>query len=239
LTIVDHSETYGRHVLDALCRGMAISASVDLGCGAGGDLATIKRHHPDARCIGVDLGDWNREGLVRQGIESLSLDIESAPLPFENESVDLVIANQVLEHTKQIFFINHEIFRTLKVGGHLYVGVPNVLSLHNRFLALLGIHPTCAKLISGHMRVYSKSDVLFFYRTIADRFVQLESFYGAQFYPLPRRLSRPLSAALPSLAVSIFFLFRKTAAYDGEFLEWLSKAHLETNFYTGRAATGS
>jgi len=61
------------------------------------------------------------------GIKPMSVNIEAEPLPLENESVELVIANQVLEHTKEIYWINHEIFRTLKVGGHLYLGVPNVL----------------------------------------------------------------------------------------------------------------
>jgi hypothetical protein len=146
-----------------------------------------------------------------------------------------VIANQVLEHTKQVFFINHEIFRTLKVRGNLYLGVSNVLSLHNRLLGLAGVHPTRAKLISGRVRVFSKKDVIFFYETIAGGFTALEGFWGAQFYPFPRRIARPLANFLPSLAVSIFFLIRKTAAYEDEFIDWLSKAELETNFFRGEA----
>jgi SAM-dependent methyltransferase len=236
LTIVDHTETYGRHILDTLCRGMDVAVCVDLGCGAGGDLMTVKDNHPQAHCIGVDLGDWNRERLSRQGIESVSLDIETQALPLEDETLDLIIANQVLEHTKQLFFINHEIFRTLKVGGHLYLGVPNVLSLHNRVLGLIGTHPTCAKMISGHVRVFSKRDTLLFYKTIAGGFTAIRGFYGSQFYPFPRPIARPLASVLPSLAVSIFFLFQKTATYDGEFLAWLSHVQLETNFYSGESA---
>ena len=163
LTSVDHAETYGRHILNAACKEMSVAVCADLGCGSGDDLMIVKKRHPQARCIGVDFGDWNRERLSRRGIESVSLDIESEALPFEDETVDLIIANQVLEHTKQLFFINHEVFRTLRVGGHLYLGVPNVLSLHNRVLGLVGTHPTCAKLISGHVRVFSKRDTIFFY----------------------------------------------------------------------------
>jgi ubiquinone/menaquinone biosynthesis C-methylase UbiE len=236
LTGVDHGETYGRHILDRVSKDMAVAVCVDLGCGSGDDLMIVKKRHPQARCIGVDFGDWNRERLSRRGIESVSLDIESEALPFEDETADLIIANQVLEHTKQLFFINHEIFRTLKVGGYLYLGVPNVLSLHNRVLGLVGTHPTCAKLISGHVRVFSKRDTIFFYETIAGRFTALEGFYGSQFYPFPRSIARPLASALPSLAVSIFFLFTKTATYEGEFLAWLSNVQLETNYYGGESA---
>lgn len=159
------------------------------------------------------------------------MNIENQSLPFENETIDLIIANQVLEHTKELFFINHEIFRTLKVGGCLYTGVPNVLSFHNRVLGLLGVHPTCAKMISGHVRIFSKRDTMLFYREIAGGFTAIEGFYGSQFYPFPPALARPLAAMMPSLAVSIFFLIRKVARYEGQFLQWLSKARLETNFH--------
>jgi ubiquinone/menaquinone biosynthesis C-methylase UbiE len=233
LTSVDHNETYGRHVLDRLSKGLPVQVCVDLGCGKGDDLLIVKGNHPEARCIGIDTGDWNRETLNGRGIESVSINIENQPLPFADETIDLIIANQVLEHTKEIFFINHEIFRTLKVGGYLYLGVPNVLSLHNRLLGLIGIHPTSAKMISAHVRVFSKRDTALFYEQVAGDFTGLAGFYGSQFYPFPRTWARRLAALLPSLAVSIFFLIRKTAKYEGAFLDWLSKYRLETNFFVG------
>ncbi|WP_219884784.1 methyltransferase domain-containing protein [Merismopedia glauca] len=61
------------------------------------------------------------------GIEVISRNIENQVFPFADETIDFVIANQVIEHTKEIYWINHEIFRTLKVGGYLWLGVPNVL----------------------------------------------------------------------------------------------------------------
>jgi hypothetical protein len=117
------------------------------------------------------------------------------------------------------------------VGGYLYVGVPNVLSLHNRLLGLFGVHPTSAKMISGHIRVFSKKDMVLFYEQVAGGVAALEGFYGSQFYPFPKSLARPLAMAFPSLAVSIFCLIKKAARYEGQFLEWLSKTALETNFH--------
>jgi SAM-dependent methyltransferase len=238
LTLVDHTETYGRHILRKITRKLTVSRCVDLGCGSGDDLLLVKSNHPDSDLIGVDVGGWNKDKLASQGIVPLVLNIEQDSLPFEDETVDLIIANQVLEHTKELFWINHEIFRSLKVGGCLYLGVPNVLSLHNRILGLFGIHPTCAKIISAHVRAFSKRDTLLFYRAIARDFMELEDFYGAQFYPFPRTMARPLAFLLPSLAFSIFFLIRKTSRYDGEFIRWPASAELETNFYLG-SETGS
>jgi SAM-dependent methyltransferase len=127
------------------------------------------------------------------GIEPISLNIENQQFPFENESIDFIIANQILEHTKEIFWINHEIFRSLRIGGYLYLGVPNVLSLHNRILGIFGVHPTSTKLISAHVRVFSKNDTINFYSNIAGRFTSIEKFSGSQFYPFPKIMARPLS----------------------------------------------
>lgn len=233
LTVVDHTETYGRHLLRKATRDLDISLCVDLGCGTGDDLMVVREHHPRARCVGVDFGLWNKESLIRRGITPISANIESDALPFDDETVDFVIVNQVLEHTKEIFWINHEVFRTLRVGGHLYLGVPNVLSLHNRLLGLIGIHPTSAKMISGHVRVFSKSDTILFYNEIAGEFADIKEFHGAQFYPFPKAIARLLAAALPSCAFSIFFLIQKTAPYRGEFIERLATVPLETNFFKG------
>ncbi len=236
LTTVDHTETYGRHILARVVRNLDIARCVDLGCGNGDDLLVVRECHPDSELIGIDSGAWNVERLAGKGIEPVILDIESQSFPLEDETIDLVVANQILEHTKEIFWINHEIFRTLRVGGCLYLGVPNVLSLHNRILSIFGVHPTCAKVISAHVRVFSKSDTLLFYREVANGFAKVEGFYGSQFYPFPRVIARPLASLFPSLAFSIFFLIRKTSKYSGEFISWPSAAQLETNFYIGHNA---
>jgi SAM-dependent methyltransferase len=206
---------------------------VDLGCGAGEDVSVVGRNNPGCRCIGIDFNSKNRETLAHRGIELLEVNIENQVLPLESETVDLIIANQVLEHIKEVYWVNHEIFRTLKVGGHFYLGVPNVLSLHNRLLGIFGVHPTCAKMISAHVRAFSKRDLRFFYKEVAQGFTAIEGFYGSQFYPFPKLLARPLATLFPSFAVTIFFLIRKIAGYRGEFLKWLSQAPMDTNYYSG------
>ncbi|WP_419876526.1 hypothetical protein [Francisella tularensis] len=92
-----------------------------------------------------------------------------------------MIANQVLEHTKELFWINHEVFRCLKIGGYFYVGVPNILSIHNRILMLFGYHPTCSKSISAHVRGFSPKDIKQFYRNIAGSFLLSKVLKGRNF----------------------------------------------------------
>jgi ubiquinone/menaquinone biosynthesis C-methylase UbiE len=234
LKFVDHGETYGRHILDAWMRNLKCDTILDLGCGSGSDLEIAKRHNPQSHCIGVEYSDWAKAQLLQKGIDPITIDIECEAIPYADESLDLIIGNQILEHTKEIFWINHEVFRTLKVGGHFYLSVPNVLAWHNRLLGLTGRHPTCVQLCSAHVRAFSKRDTLNFYRTILPQGVELVKFAGAQFYPFPKPIARSLATIFPNLSVSIFFLLKKTSPYQSEFLNWLNQAQLETNYYAGK-----
>lgn len=232
LTIVDHTETYGRHVLAARLPSIRPAVALDLGCGLGGDLGLVRAAHPDCALHGVDFGPHNAERLAAAGITLHVRDIERETLPFADGTVDLVIANQVIEHTKEIFWIFHEVFRVLKPGGRFYLGVPNLLSLHNRLLMLLGRHPTQHKLYSAHVRVFSPRDLRAFFETVTPGIARVEGPWGAQFYPFPRAIARPLASLLPGMAFSIFFWIEKAGAYDGEFLRWPAHATLESNFRT-------
>jgi hypothetical protein len=101
-------------------------------------------------------------------------------------------------------------FRLLKVGGHIILGVPNVLSLHNRLLAIFGRHPTQHKLASAHVRVFSVDDTKTFFNQILGGKHQIVDVAGSQFYPFPRFVSRLLSRIFPASSFSIFFLIKKT-----------------------------
>ena len=201
LTTVDHTETYGRHILKNIVKNINVSKCIDIGCGHGYDLSIVKEQHPGAELYGVDYGPWNSDKLKSLGIKPIVLNIENEKLPFEDESVDFIMSNQFLEHAKEIFWINHEVFRCLKQNGIFFMGVPNILSLHNRILMMIGYHPTCNKQTSAHVRVFSKRDVALFYRYIGGGFCKLEHFYGAQFYPFPKIISRLLSKLFPTIEV--------------------------------------
>lgn len=233
LTIVDHNESYGRHILEKIVKEKKINNCVDIGCGNGTDLSIVSKFHPECKLFGIDFGEWNFEKLKSKNIAPFSVNIEAEPLPFKDGSIDLIIANQILEHTKEIFWINHEIFRTLKIGGYLFLGVPNILSLHNRILMAFGYHPTQYKLISAHLRPFSKKDVFNFYQNIGNSFCKINGFWGSQFYPFPKLMARFFSRFFPNFSFSIFFLIQKTSEYNNAFIVWPKTAQLETNYFLG------
>jgi SAM-dependent methyltransferase len=236
----DQSETYGPRVVEAIVRDLSgLWVVADLGAGSGRDLAIVKKLHPEAKLIAVEGGSEYAQSLAGKADEIHVRNIERDRLPFRDGEVDLIIANQVLEHTKEIFWIFHEVTRSLKLGGHFLFGVPNICSLHNRFLLLMGRHPTQHKVCSAHVRPFSKRDTVAFLDACFPGGYELSQFRGAQFYPFPGPLARMLANAFPSFAFTIFFMIRKTKEYHNEFATYPARAQLETNFWTGDVSTDS
>jgi SAM-dependent methyltransferase len=231
---IDLSLNYGRKPIEGFLRGIApFERVLDIGAGRGDDLAIARAVCPGARLFGLDSYPVNIRLLEKQGIEVHSGNLERDVLPWPGASLDVIIGNQILEHTKEIFWILHEISRTLKVGGHLIIGVPNLAALHNRILLAAGRQPSPLKNNSAHLRGFTKRDMIALLNSAFPEGYHLDGFAGGNFYPFPPWLARPLAALFPTLAYGIFFRFKKTRSYEREFLEFPVKERLETNFYLG------
>jgi SAM-dependent methyltransferase len=233
---IDHRETYGPHVIkDMISQLTDVNTVVDLGAGSGRDLAIVKEKFLSSKTIAVEAGHIYAEKLHDRVDQVHILDIEKDQFPFEENTIDLFIANQVLEHTKEVFWIFDQVSKSLRDGGYFLFGVPNIASLHNRILLLFGVQPTQHKLCSAHVRPFSKLDTVKFIDACFPGGYRLVDFAGSQFYPFPAKASRIISRILPTLSFSIFFLLQKQKKYSGEFVAYPSKANLETNFWVGNS----
>lgn len=231
---VDTGLNYGREEIAAMLRACGpASTVVDIGAGSGADLASARAIFPSASLVGFDCGAESLELLRRRGVTAHRVNIECDAFPLEPGGADIVIANQVLEHTKEIFWIFHQVARSLSVGGHLVLGVPNLASLHNRILLACGRQPTAIRSASAHVRGFTRPDVMDFLASCWPGGFELVDFRGSNFYPFPPLAARPLARALPSLAWANFYLLRKTRPYDGSFVRFPGEQQLETNFFTG------
>lgn len=232
--MIDRTLNYGRHHIERFLQEIKPSAViVDVGAGSGADLAIAKKQCPEATLHAIDFLLANLEPLSQHGVVGHELDIEHDRFPFANDSVDVVIANQVLEHTKELFWIFHEATRILRVGGCFIVGVPNLASLHNRILLAFGHQPSPIKSASAHVRGFTKRDLTDFVDTCFPAGYRLEDFGGANFYPFPPMIARPLAKTFPTLAWGIFLKLTKRTAYDHQFLEFPRMQQLATNFFVG------
>jgi len=231
---IDHRETYGPQIVSQFVSKLNdIESVVDIGAGTGRDLAIVKKIHPNAKTIALEAGKKYAENLRNLVDEVHVLDIERDEFPFANGTIDLFIANQVLEHTKEIFWIFDQVTRSLRVGGHFLFGVPNIASFHNRILLLLGKHPTNVKMCSAHVRPFSKNDTIKFLDSCFPQGFRIVGFSGSQFYPLPTYVSRAFSKMFPTFAFSIFFLVQKQKNYCEEFSSYPERANFDTNFWSG------
>jgi SAM-dependent methyltransferase len=235
--MVDRTLNYGREIVSRFVAKLEVQTAVDLGPGLGQDLNAVRAAHPAARLVGLETYPPYVNQLRGAGFEVVATDIERDSFPFASDSVDLVVANQVLEHMKEVFWVLHESARVLRVGGSLVIGVPNLASLHNRALLAFGRQPTSLANWSAHVRGYTRADLL---ATIAKPFPEgfrLAEWRGANFYPLPGPLARLAARAWPGAAWGLFARFEKVVLYDGGYLRWPATHQLETNFFLGPDAS--
>jgi SAM-dependent methyltransferase len=235
--IIDRTLNYGRPLirrfLATAARGQRFRTVLDIGAGQGTDLMLARAVDSAAELHAIEVFPPNQEDLRRKGVTVHGLNLEHERFPLARESVDVVIANQVLEHVKEIFWIFHEVTRVLRVGGSLIIGVPNLASLHNRALLLCGRQPTCLQNHSAHVRGYTSRDLVKFLEVCFPGGYRLVQFGGSNFYPFPAILATPLARAFPNLAWGIFLRLEKQRAYERGFLSHPIKSELETNFYVG------
>lgn len=91
---------------------------LELGCGRGDFVSAFKR--AGLNCAGVD-----REPASIPGIEVRKCDLSKDPLPFEDESFDVIYHKSVIEHLYQPDHIMDETYRVLKKGGKLIFLTPD------------------------------------------------------------------------------------------------------------------
>jgi len=202
----------GRRVHEAVLRllrriGRAESL-LDVGCAEGGKapLYAEALSVPLGRVVGVE-GNRAYCQLAAPKFRVECLDFEREKLPFADESFEVVVCNQVLEHLKNIFLPLAEMDRVVKTGGWLLIGIPNLAALHNRALLLAGRQPLCNNITGPHIRCFTHSAFTKFLR--ANPNFELAATESSTLYPFPYPFVDFLGRKLPGLAASTFYLLKK------------------------------
>lgn len=234
--MINKSLNFGRDIIISWVRKHSLKNMniLDIGCGAGTDLINISKSCPDKNIslFGIELDNPSIIKAQNHGIKVSKIDIEKNSFPFDRSVFDLIIANQIIEHTKEIFWIFSEISRVLKPKALCIVGVPNLASLHNRLLLLLGKQPTCIHLLGPHVRGITKPSLVEF--ITKDGYFRIIEVKGANFYPFPELIAKPLSKLLPTFSVCIFFLIERTEK-TGNFVNVLKRVNFATPYFTGKS----
>jgi len=101
---------------------------LDLGCGAGRLLDWLKRH--GWQTYGVEISKQAAEYGKKRGLNIFNGELVETKFP--QEFFDAVVINQVLEHLYDPKGILWEVYRVLRPGGLLIVGVPNIESYESK-----------------------------------------------------------------------------------------------------------
>jgi len=193
---------------------------LDLGCWDGKNTITYGKRISAKKLYGIELEKSKATLASKKGILVKISDLNN-PFPFNDQSMDVVVANHVIEHLTQTELFISEIQRVLKKGGYTIIATPNLSSWHNIFALILGMQPFSGPhvRISDHdINVASKMDKdkakNFFKNTIQGKdylrhlvimtykeliknlkrggFV-IEMSYGLGYYPFPPPLSQFLA----------------------------------------------
>jgi SAM-dependent methyltransferase len=117
-----------RYFVDYVGRTAAPGAKVlDFGCGAGQMVAMLRQagfdaYGVDIRWPGADYGDIEATELGRDGL--LRYYEPGGPLPFADDTFDVVVSDQVFEHVEPLEATVHELERVVRPGGIAYHHFP-------------------------------------------------------------------------------------------------------------------
>tara|TARA_B100001113_G_scaffold97541_1_gene78488 strand:+ start:6366 stop:7070 length:705 start_codon:yes stop_codon:yes gene_type:complete len=155
---------------------------LDVGCGEGRHIFGIMQDYPLMKCIGLDMDKESLE-KAEEGYEYFKSISEAGAqflkgsaysLPFPDESIDLIVCSEVLEHLHEYNDAVKEIHRVLKPGGKFYASVPASWP-----------EKICWKLSKeyqnqpgGHLRIFSQSKLISEIKESGFKFLSSEKFHS-------------------------------------------------------------
>jgi methionine biosynthesis protein MetW len=185
---------------------------LDCGCGDGEFTMHVAEKVGTRQILGIEIVEECLKQATNRGIQIYSVDLNKE-LPFQNETCDVVIANQIIEHLSNTDSFLKEIYRILKPGGYIIIATVNLASSLNILYLIFGRQPPSthvsnevvvgAPLVNSfgpagkhineghsHVRVFTLvalKELLEYYR------FKVEKSVAAGYYPFPKPFARLMS----------------------------------------------
>ncbi|CAN4272596.1 UbiG 2-polyprenyl-3-methyl-5-hydroxy-6-metoxy-1,4-benzoquinol methylase [Methylophilaceae bacterium] len=106
---------------------LRIERVLEIGCGSGATLQWLKREKGCSWIAGVELSDAAAKKAKADLDYFLAGNIEKIELSIENESLDVVLCLDVLEHLVDPWLVVKRLTQFLKPNGVLIVSLPNIM----------------------------------------------------------------------------------------------------------------
>ena len=113
------------------------SRVLDLGCGSG-ELLALLRDQRQCSGYGVEIADENVLACARRGVNAIQLNLEDGLAMFEDQSFDVVLQLDTMQHLKNTERMLRETARVGRVG---IISFPNFAHWPNRLRVVTGRMP--------------------------------------------------------------------------------------------------
>jgi SAM-dependent methyltransferase len=133
-------DTNLRVIEEALAAAAPGGRLLDLGCDDGSRTMLFAEAARAAHVSGVEVVAERADEARTRGIDARVSDLDER-LPFEDETFDAIISNQVIEHVSDTDHFVAESRRVLKRGGLFVASTENLASWHNVAALALGWQP--------------------------------------------------------------------------------------------------
>jgi SAM-dependent methyltransferase len=127
-----HSTAYFNRLLDVIDAVLTQPdvRVLEIGAGSAAAMHTFLATHPRARAVVMELSPASIRAATRAGSSSLrAVAGDALQLPFQDRSLDAVVAFEVIEHLPDVAAALEEMLRVVRRPGYIIIGLPNHASL--------------------------------------------------------------------------------------------------------------
>ena len=155
---------------------------LDVGCGEGRHIFGVMQEYPMMKCIGIDMDDDSLkkaeegyayfESISEAGAEFIKGSAYS--IPFQDNTFDLIVCSEVLEHLHEYNDAVVEINRVLKPSGKFFASVP--ASWPEKICWQLS--KDYQNQPGGHLRIFDQNKLINEIEDCGFRFLSSEKFHS-------------------------------------------------------------
>jgi len=151
LSLVNKAHELNHANILSLLERNADAALLDLGCSDGNWTMAVAQKIGTNDIHGIEIYGNNAKIANSKGIRVYQGDLND-PFPLDSSSIDVIHANQVIEHVASIDNFLSEIKRVLKPQGYAVVSTENGSSWHNIIASIMGWQTFSSANIIAHVK---------------------------------------------------------------------------------------
>ena len=188
--------------------GISNKNCLDIGPGSGRWINFLKKQK-SKNIYAVDISDKVIDINKTNCDKIFKLDFEKKKIPLPNNSIDLIICLEVLEHLRQPDHFLKEIMRLLKKDSIAVFSIPNILSFSSRVRVVLGLLPTAIVSDPTHIKFYRKKDIIKIFSVFNIKLRFYSSSFSLNIFNPKSKFKIPTISFFSTLDDSLIFTIKK------------------------------